>query len=108
MAYREYNVALSFAGEDRAYVEMVAERLRALGITIFYDRYETADLWGRDLYSHLADVYQNKAQYMLMFVSVHYRDKLWTTHERRAGQSRALFEASEYILPARFDDTDIP
>jgi hypothetical protein len=31
----------------------------------------------------------------------------WTNHERRAAQARALSESYEYILPARFDDTEI-
>ncbi len=43
-----------------------------------------------------------------MFISRHYRDKLWAKHERAAAQSRALEESYEYILPARFDDTEIP
>lgn len=104
----ERDVALSFAGEDRTYVEMVAEQLKARGISLFYDRYEEADLWGKDLYVHLMDVYRNKANYTLMFISQHYKQKIWTNHERRAAQSRALEENNEYILPARFDDTEIP
>jgi len=104
----EYEIALSFAGEDRAYVEMVADQLMARGVSVFYDRYEEADLWGRDLYVHLADVYRNKARYTIMFASLHYKQKVWCSHERRAAQSRALEENAEYILPARFDDTEIP
>jgi hypothetical protein len=53
----EYDVCLSFAGEDRAYVEQVAEALAARGVRVFYDVYERVDLWGKDLYVHLADVY---------------------------------------------------
>lgn len=105
---REFDVALSFAGEDRAYVEMVAEQLIARGITVFYDKYEEADLWGKDLFVHLSGVYQHKAKHTLMFVSQHYAKKLWTNHERRAAQARAFSEGGDYILPARFDDTDIP
>ena len=90
------------------YVEMVAEQLIARGISVFYDKYEEANLWGKDLFEHLTDVYQHRAQYMLMFVSKHYRDKLWTTQERRAAQARAFSDRDDYILPARFDDTDIP
>jgi len=104
----EYDVALSFAGEDRGYVEMVAEQLTARGVSVFYDRYETATLWGKDLYVHLSDVYRSKARYTVMFISKHYKDKVWTNQERRAAQSRALEESIEYILPARFDDTEIP
>lgn len=102
------DVALSFAAEDRSYVEMVVEQLKARGVSFFYDYYQQADLWGKDLYEHLVDVYRNRAQYTVMFVSKYYREKLWTNHERRAAQSRALEESREYILPARFDDTDIP
>ncbi len=105
---RDYDVALSFAGEDRAYVEMVAENLKARGVRLFYDLYEKADLWGKDLYSHLSQVYRTKARFTLMFCSRHYAEKLWTNHERKSAQSRAFEESSEYILPARFDDTEIP
>jgi hypothetical protein len=104
----KFDVALSFAGEDRAYVEMVAEQLRARGVSVFYDLYEKADLWGKDLYTHLSDVYRTKARYTLMFISSSYREKVWTNHERRAAQSRAIEETGEYILPARFDHTEIP
>lgn len=54
------------------------------------------------------DVYQNQAQYTVMFISEAYRQKLWTNHERQSAQARAFQEAQEYILPARFDDTEIP
>lgn len=99
----KYHVALSFAGEDRTYVENVATLLQAEGVNVFYDLFEEADLWGKDLYTHLSDVYQNKALFTVMFVSEAYRTKLWTNHERRSAQARALANSSEYILPAFFD-----
>jgi hypothetical protein len=102
-----YEVALSFAGEDRAYVQMVADGLAARGVTAFYDAFEKADLWGKNLYDHLIEVYQKSARYTVIFISQHYRAKVWTNHERRAAQARALNESYEYILPARFDDTQI-
>ncbi len=104
----EYDVAISFAGEERAEAEAIAACLTKAGIKIFYDDYERASLWGKNLYDHLADVYKNKARYCLMLVSAAYAAKIWTTHERRSAQARALIEKSEYILPVRFDDTEIP
>jgi hypothetical protein len=103
-----YDVALSFAGENRAYVEKVAASLKNHGIKIFYDDYEKAKLWGRDLYSHLDWVYRVASQYCVMFISKSYADKVWTNHERQSAQARALTENEEYVLPARFDDTDLP
>jgi hypothetical protein len=105
---REYDVALSFAGEDRAYVEAVALSLRQAGVSVFYDRYEEAALWGKNLYDHLRHVYAEAAEYTVMFVSEAYARKLWTSHERESAQSRAFEERREYILPARFDETDVP
>ncbi|HEV8072382.1 MAG TPA: TIR domain-containing protein, partial [Planctomycetaceae bacterium] len=96
-----------FAGEDRDYVEQVAASLQSLGVVVFYDRYEEVDLWGKDLYVHLDEVYRTKARYCVVFISEHYGRKLWTSHERRSAQARAFSESREYILPARFDDTEI-
>lgn len=104
----EFDVALSFAGEDRKYIERVANFLRKMGIKVFYDKYEEATLWGKDLYEHLIDIYKNKSRYTVIFASKHYSEKLWTTHERRAAQARALESHREYILPVRIDDTEIP
>src|ERR1700761_9462509 len=105
---RKYDVALSFAGEDRAFVERAADILRRKGVSVFYDKYEEAALWGKDLYSHLSDVYGAQAKFTIAFVSIHYANKLWTNHERKSAQARAFEENAEYLLPARFDDTPIP
>jgi hypothetical protein len=42
-----------------------------------------------------------------MFVSEAYASKAWTRHERRSALARALIEEGEYVLPARFDDTEL-
>jgi hypothetical protein len=104
----EYDVVLSFAGEDRSHAEILAEALRRHEVNVFYDKYETAKLWGKNLYTYLSDLYQNKAKYCIMLLSQHYATKLWTNHERAAAQARAFQENHEYILPIRLDNTDIP
>jgi len=103
-----YEVVLSFAGEDRGYVENVANYLKSHHIEVFYDRYEESTLWGKDLAEHLDKVYRGSARYCVMFVSEHYAKKVWTNHERRSALARAIEEKEEYILPARFDMTELP
>ena len=107
-AAADYDVALSFAGEDRTYVEEVARVLTAAGVKVFYDKLEEADLWGKNLYTHLSDIYRKRARFTVMFISRSYAEKRWTNHEREAAQARAFADSREYILPARFDDTEIP
>lgn len=104
----DYEVALSFAGEDRVYAEALASSLRARNVLVFYDVYEQANLWGKDLYVHLSEIFHKRAAFCVMFISRYYAEKLWTNHERRAAQARAFQENGEYILPIRLDDTDIP
>lgn len=104
----EYEIVLSFAGEDREYVEKVAHILRANEVSLFYDNYEEASLWGKDLVEHLHKVYSGSGRYCVMFISKHYGEKVWPTHERRSAFEKAIEAKEEYILPARFDDTEIP
>jgi hypothetical protein len=103
-----YDVALSFAGENRGYVDKVAVLLKDEGVKVFYDDYEQVALWGRNLYTHLDWVYRIASKYCVVFISEAYAGKVWTNHERESAQARALTENREYVLPARFDDTEVP
>ena len=107
MAY-DYDIALSFAGEDRNYVREVACLLKDLEVRVFYDEFEEENLWGKNLYSYLSEIYSRKSRYTIIFCSKFYAEKLWTNHERESAQERAFNENKEYILPAVFDDTKIP
>ena len=105
---REFDVALSFAGEDRKHAEDLAKLLISGGYSPFYDKHEHALLWGKDLYQHLSKIYKDHARYCVMFLSKHYAQKLWARHELQSAQARAFEENQEYILPIRLDDTEIP
>lgn len=105
----EYDVALSFAGENREYVEEVAIFLKDFGVKVFYDNFKQDEIWGKNLFEYLQDIYQNKAKYTIVFISNQYKNKKWTRHEYRSAQVRALNEIEqEYILPVKFDDTELP
>ena len=75
---------------------------------VFYDDDEKHKLWGKNLTEHFDSLYQNQARYCVMFISEHYARKPWTRLERRSALMRAFKSKKEYILPARFDDTNIP
>lgn len=104
----EYDIALSFAGEDRSYVEQVAQLLRDRHVRVFYDEFAIAETWGADLYEFLDEVYRKKSRFAVVFISRHYADKTWTTHERQSAQARALNELGPYLLPVRLDDSELP
>lgn len=97
---KPYDLALSFAGADRAFVAEVAANLQFLNVKVFYDTWEQHRLLGADLYTYLADIYQHKAKYAVLFLSRAYIKSAWPRHELRSAQP--------YIIPIRMDNTPCP
>ena len=69
-----WDVALSFAGAQRAYVEQVARALRARGVRCFYDADEQLELWGRYLAEELPGIYGEQAAAVVVFISAEYAE----------------------------------
>jgi TIR domain len=103
---RRYDVALSFAGEDRGPALALATRLRGAGFRVFFDRFE--ELWGQDLSERLHEVYDHQCRHAVVFVSGHYLRRPWTNYERRVLVARAMREDAGFLLPIRVDDTELP
>ena len=105
---RRWDVALSFAGAQRDYVGQVAAALKARGVRCFYDADEQVELWGTHLAEELPRIYAQESAAVVVFISADYAGGDWTRLERRAALGRAVAEAGVYVLPARFDDSELP
>ncbi|MCX2953117.1 toll/interleukin-1 receptor domain-containing protein [Lentzea sp. NEAU-D7] len=108
MAEYEFDVAPSFAEQDRAEVEPIVRRLEDLGVKVYYDEDQLVTRWGLDLIEHTAETLTHKVRYVLMFASKHYVEHNWARHERKTAQARALGQQNEYLLPIKLDDTEVP
>ena len=97
---RRWDVALSFAGTEREYVEQVAAALQAQGVRCFYDADRQIQLWGTHLAEELPRIYARESAAVVVFVSADYAGRDWTRLERRAAFSRAVADAGVYVLPA--------
>jgi len=89
MGYR-YEVAISFAGEDRAFAEACAKGLRGAGIEVFYDDFYAADLWGKDLSVEFLKVFFDSSRFCIMIISQHYLEKMWTIFEGKQAIERLI------------------
>ncbi len=103
-----YDVALSYASEQRKYVRRVYNRLLQLGVGTFYDEGEVVRLWGKNLEPYLEKVFYKMARVCVVFVSRDYVSKPWPLHEAKSALARAVQEKGEYVLPVRFDDSELP
>ena len=108
MGEKTYDVGLSFAGEQRDYVRRVAEDLQYRGLRVFYDENEEDRLWGKNGLDYLSELYLKRCRYCIIFASAEYRSKMWPNLERQSAQAREIADAGEYILPVKFDDTELP
>ena len=77
-----HDVTLSFAGEDRTLAARIAELCSSTGMTVLYDDFEKAPLWGKDLAVHADTVYRKNARYCIVGVSQAYVRKTWTRHDQ--------------------------
>ena len=103
-----YDVALSFASEDREYVDAVATRLHAMGFTVFYDAFHVATTWGHVNRDVLGRVFREGAGHVVAFISRHYVGKPWTMFELNAAMEGEASRTVPSLLPVRFDSTAVP
>ena len=103
----DYDVALSYSGEDRSYAEDLAKELKKGKVEVFYDKLEEAKLWGKELHIYLSYLYRFGAKFCVVFISRNYIKNKWTMFELKSALVREFEDEEEYILPIRLDDTDV-
>lgn len=104
----KYDLAISFAGEQRGLADTLACRLDATGFSVFYDEFEQAKLWGDDLSVTLEKVYSRETRYCLIILSSAYLEKPWTEHERRSAIGEFIKRRSGFILCLKIEDVELP
>ncbi len=98
-----YDVAISFAREDRSVAREIAKLLRNEGISVFFDEHASAELWGRDLYEHLRKMYK-ESRLCIVLISKNYSKSSWTHSELRNLLAHAMRRPSFSILPIHLSD----
>lgn len=99
-----YDYAISFAGEKREYAEDLAQELKNIGLTVFYDHDHVAEILGVDVGRYLEPFYASDSQYIVVFLDEFYPRKLWTSFETEKFIHRFGDNA---VIPVVFDDFQI-
>ena len=100
----KWDAALSFAGEDRPHAKALAEKLKAQGLSVFYDDDHRSHLWGRnqDIFER---IYGPEARYVIALISEHYPKSEWTRFEFDTARREQAKRGTEVLLPVRLDGT---
>jgi hypothetical protein len=103
-----FDIAISYASENRDIAEGIALGLKSKKIRVFYDQFFKNELWGLDLSTILEAIFNGRAKYCLMIVSEDYSKKYWTTKEKKFAIKQQVRKNNEYILQLKLDDTKLP
>jgi len=102
--YAHYDVALSYASEDRTTAAQMAELLTRAGLHVFFDDREPAKLLGKELGPELHAIYSKRSTFCVILVSTHYVSKRWPREELKAAvQGMALTRRRDTIIPVKLD-----
>lgn len=99
-----YDIAISFAEEDRQTALSIVSALESHGLKVYYYPERPSEVIGKELDTVLWRIYQYESALAIVLFSAHYVQKKWTRHELKAIQERRKYY-SDYLVPVKVDDT---
>jgi hypothetical protein len=108
MDHKPYDLAVSFAGEQRDYVAATVAACKALGLTVFYDKDKNNEWWGGNFIRHQRSVYSAETRFFVPFISTEYLAKPIPMDEFSAAMMTAVKQGDGYILPVLVGDVRVP
>ena len=97
---KDYDYALSFAGENRDIAEAIKTALLENEISVFYDNDHASEILAEDVEKYLEPIYASRAQYIICILSEKYPRKVWTVFESQKYKNKiAHSEVIPIVIP---------
>lgn len=104
----EYDIAVSFAAEQRAYVAETVAQAKSLGLRVFYDRDMAFEWWGRNFITEQRKVFARGALFFVPFLSTEYLARPVPRDEFSHAMIKATEQGDHYILPVLIGKVVVP
>lgn len=104
----EYDLAVSFAGEQREYVRQTVQACKALGLRVFYDKDKNNEWWGKNYIREQRVIYSSRTSFFVPFLSAEYLSKPAPMDEFSAAMVTAVNKGDGYVLPVLMDGIEVP
>ena len=101
----EFDVAISFAGENRELAQFIADNLTTLDVPVFFDAMFEANYLGKAWSQQFKEIFANKSRFVVCILDEHHLKKIWPTFEREHFVPRI---ADEGVIPIFLDETKFP
>jgi hypothetical protein len=101
----EYDLAISFAGENRELARRFANKFEIFDVNVFFDELYESNLLGKALSKQFTRIFNDDSAFVLCLLDKYHKEKVWTTFERETFKKRV---AEEAIIPVYLDETIFP
>lgn len=102
----KYDIAISYANEQKSYVKKLAEALLNHHMRIFADFLEPNRFWGEDLPTELRKIYHDECKYILIILSKEYAQKGFSQFEGKVASERHITGDKFFVI--KYDDVTLP
>jgi hypothetical protein len=99
---KEFEIAISFAGENRKLAKYIAEQFELIDVTVFYDELYESNYLGKAWSKEFERIFLTDSNFVLCLLDSHHKDKIWPTFERDCFKKRV---PDEEVIPVYLDDT---
>ena len=99
---KEFEIAISFAGENRKLAKYIAEQLESIDVSVFLDEHYEANYLGKAWSKEFERIFVDDSKYVICLLDFNHRDKIWPTFERDCFKKRV---PDAEVIPIYLDDT---
>ncbi|MCB0669147.1 MAG: toll/interleukin-1 receptor domain-containing protein [Saprospiraceae bacterium] len=99
---REFEVAISFAGENRKLAKYIASQLELIDVPVFFDEYYESNYLGKAWSKEFERIFVRDSRLVVCILDSNHKDKIWPTFERDCFKKRV---PAEDVIPIYLDDT---
>lgn len=101
----DWELAISFAGNNRQVVDIVQSQLEEMDVSVFYDENYESNMLGKSLSKVFREVFVEKSRFVIAVLDKNHYERVWPTFERDCFVDRVEDEA---VIPIYLDDTVFP
>lgn len=99
---KEYDLAISFAGENRNLAKFIADKFEEIEVKVFYDEYYESNFLGKTWSKEFERIFLNDSKYVICLLDNFHKSKIWPTFERECFSKRI---GNEEVIPIYLDDS---